>query len=401
VAEPHLALVELHYGKLGGHWSDAPAALAESAVARGLPVVIVAPGRGAPDEMPGVATLTRPGARDAWAWTLLAASRAVAALARLGRRRTPSWTVPYQWELAERCLAEAAALRIAAGWARPAPAAAVILTAGETLHGTVAVLSRVPHVRIVHDVQVWEGPILSRVERLLARGRRRVRTVCTTAAVRSALVSAYPDLTPVVRTFSLLGGDTVTPSRESARAALGLAPDEPAAALVGGWWRYKDIGVVADAVELVTRRVHLMVAGQPLDDDLLARMRAAAGDRLHVLRGPLDRREIHRVYAAADATIVARRPGIGKESALVMDAVRYGVPLLLSEHDPALTALLGGRPWVRTFPAGDGAALAAALDALADSPLARPQAVDAEVLGMTSAQETLVALLALQAELEA
>lgn len=36
-------------------------------------------------------------------------------------------------------------------------------------------------------------------------------------------------------------------------------------------------------------------------------------------------------------------PGVGKESGLVTGTVRHGVPLIVSDHDPDLTALLTGQ----------------------------------------------------------
>jgi hypothetical protein len=85
--------------------------------------------------------------------------------------------------------------------------------------------------------------------------------------------------------------------------------------------------------------------------------------------------------------VVARRPGVGKESGLVTDAVQFGVPLLLSDHDPALTALLAEQDWVRLFPAGDPGGLTAALSDLAGARLPRPSLSAASALGVPTAAE--------------
>lgn len=67
----------------------------------------------------------------------------------------------------------------------------------------------------------------------------------------------------------------------------------------------------------------------------------------------------------------------------MVDAVRLGVPLIVSDHDPHLTKALAGQDWVRLFPPGDGAALADLLRDLAWAPLPRPTAA----LNMPTAAE--------------
>ncbi|MCC3769548.1 hypothetical protein [Streptomyces sp. UNOC14_S4] len=70
-----------------------------------------------------------------------------------------------------------------------------------------------------------------------------------------------------------------------------------------------------------------------------------------------------------------------------MDTARLGVPLLVSDHDPALTARLAGQPWARLFPAGDPDALAAILDSLAAEPPERPGPGAPAAVGMATAAE--------------
>jgi hypothetical protein len=59
------------------------------------------------------------------------------------------------------------------------------------------------------------------------------------------------------------------------------------------------------------------------------------------MASPVPEEDVRRVYAAADVTLVARHPGTGKESGLVVDAARLGVPLLVSGHDPDAAASIG------------------------------------------------------------
>jgi len=385
---PPLALIEPMAGRSGGHWQTAVGRLVRAAEDGGVPTVLIALG-GVTDhlrqcvEVAGGSVIVRPAAADPRGWVLLLTGRALGFLGRLSRR-TPRWGVPYQWTVASRALTEAAALRVAARWARPSAPVAIVLTAAETLPGAVVRLSGVDHVRIVHEVEVWEGPVLSRLERPLAGERRRVRAVCTTTSVREDLLRAHPDLDATVQVFTLDLPDAriSNPEREAARAMLDLDPEAFVAAFVGGWWKSKDVHALADAMERVEGPVHLLVAGHPLSADVVERVRTSLGPRLHVVERSLSDDEVRAIYAASDVSVVSRHPRVAKESGLVMDAVRLGVPLLVSDHDPVLTALLEGRPWVRTFTAGDGSSLAAALDALVVRPIPPPGADEAHALGM-------------------
>jgi glycosyltransferase involved in cell wall biosynthesis len=156
---------------------------------------------------------------------------------------------------------------------------------------------------------------------------------------------------------------------------------------IGGWWPHKDITSISAALAQVTQPLHLVVCGTPLDEDLLARWRSLPRVRVHTMPGPVGEHVLRLVYAAVDATLVARRPGVGKESGLVMDAARLGIPLIVSDHDPALTGRLTGQPWAWLFPAGDPAALADVLDRLAAGPPARPGSQAPHMLGMLPAAE--------------
>ncbi|MEU3878116.1 hypothetical protein [Streptomyces sp. NPDC029704] len=132
--------------------------------------------------------------------------------------------------------------------------------------------------------------------------------------------------------------------RDGARTAFGIPAEAAAVCLVGGWWLYKDIATVDAALSRLTSPLHLVVTGTPLDEEVLARWHQLPQVRLHTVPGPVGEQVLRLVYAAADATLVTRRPGGGKESGLAMDAARLGVSLIVSDHDPALTRMISGHP---------------------------------------------------------
>ncbi len=93
------------------------------------------------------------------------------------------------------------------------------------------------------------------------------------------------------------------------------------------------------------------------------------------------------VYAAADAALVARHPGVGNESGLVMDAACLGVPLIVSDHYPVLTGRLRGQPWALTFPVGAPDGLADVLHTVIRQPPVQPGLEAPCLLGMRTADE--------------
>jgi glycosyltransferase involved in cell wall biosynthesis len=264
--------------------------------------------------------------------------------------------------------------------------AVVILTASEALHGAAALLGCQPHLRFVHEVVTTEDTFVRLLGRLARRGERRVIAVHPTQAVADQSAVAFPHLPAVVGGFAVDHGCRLTAAeREGSRTAFGIPAAESVVCLVGGWWPYKDIAVVDAALARLEEPLHLVVTGSPLDDAVLQRWRALPGVRVHTVPGPVSETVLRLVYAAANATVVTRRPGIGKESGLVMDAACLGVPLIVSDHDPALTARLHSQPWALTFPAGDPAALASALHAVVRQPLPLPGPDAASLLGVRTA----------------
>ncbi|MFF3517660.1 glycosyltransferase [Streptomyces sp. NPDC002573] len=80
-------------------------------------------------------------------------------------------------------------------------------------------------------------------------------------------------------------------------------------------------------------------------------------------------------------------PGPARNPASSWTPARLGVPLIVSEHDPALSARLHGQPWALTFPAGDPDALADALRTVIRQPPEYPGPQAPGLLGMRSAAE--------------
>ncbi|MGN2642450.1 hypothetical protein ACTD5D_41015 [Nocardia takedensis] len=337
---------------------------------------------------------------------LATAAAAVRALA-TGTRLVlgPTWwpnrlrRVPYQLELVRRCLVEAACLRTAGHETGP-ETAVVILTASEGLHTVAAVLGATPHLRYVHEVTTTEDLPLRLLSRVCRRRSGAVALVCPTEAVARALRARFPDLVTVVRTYALDDGHRLTDTEiNGARTVFDIPSDATVVCLVGGWWPHKDIATITAALSRIRRPLHLLVTGHPVDQPTLERWRALPRVRLCTEPGPVPEQILRLVYAAADASLVARRHGVGKESGLVLDAARLGVPLLVSDHDPDQTGQLTGLDWVRVFPARSATGLATVLDRLTDDRLPRPPASAGKALGMATGSEQAAFLVEVYREL--
>ncbi|MEV8403664.1 hypothetical protein [Streptomyces niveus] len=388
-----LVLVEPYAYRLGGHHQHALVALARAR--RGT--VVIAPN--------GIARQTAAALREAGAVLITGAAgvrarvllRAAGLLARLswaGQRlfRSSRWPVavrrsPHQITLLARCLVEAATLRTARRRC-PQTAGVVILSASEALHGAAVLLGGLGHVRFVHELVTTEDTPVRLLGRAARRGERRVTILCPTTAVRDQLTARFPQLTCGVRVFAVDDGLRLTDGeRDGGREAFSIPAAEAVVCLVGGWWPHKDITVIDRALERLSEPLHVIVTGHPLDEAVLARWTNLPNIRLHTESGPLSEPVLRLVYAAADAALVARHVGVGKESGLVMDTARYGVPLIVSDHDPHLTAQLKDQPWARIFPAGDPASLARVLADLVHRPFGLPGPGAAKVLDMWGAAE--------------
>jgi hypothetical protein len=326
---------------------------------------------------------------------LMMGSSVAAAVSAVGLRtfRSGRWPravrrLPHQVTLLARCLAEVSALRTARIRA-PNADAVVILTASEALHSLAALLGGQPHLRFVHEVNTTEDLPLRLVGRLARRAGARTIALYPTTAVAAEAADRFPRLAGQVRTYAIDDGtERINPTeRASGRTAFAIPDDELAVCLVGGWWPHKDLVSLDVALGKLRHPLHLLVAGHPLDEPTLDRWRQLPYVRLHLTRGPVGEQFLRLVYAAADAALVVRRPGIAKESGLAMDSARYGIPLLISDHDPALTAVLQDQPWARTFTAAAPTSLAEALRATTAMPLPQPGPDASRLLGMWPATE--------------
>lgn len=388
-----LVLVEPGAGSAAGHFMDAVAVLGAEADRRSIGATVVVPS-GAVDDVAdrlrGRAGVSTPRSGAPAARALEGLARATATGFRLGNRVVPRSAVPYQWLHVSRSLWEAAALR-----AGRAGGVAVVLTSNESLLGFTAVVSGRAHVRVVHDVTNHEGRVVRTLERMAVRGRDHVAVVATTPSVAADVTARFPDLDVAVQPFAVVEPDPVSPAeRVDARRHLGFG-DEPWVVLMGGWWPPKDAATVVEAIGRLDGEVGLLVAGDPLDDAVLDRLRRRPRARLHVIDRPVTAEERRRCYAAADATVVARTAGATKESGLVADAVRFAVPLVVTDHDPAVAEVLRPLPWATVVPAGDAAALAVALRDVATGPGDRPDAAAGAALGFPTAAQLLDRYLAL------
>lgn len=385
-----LVLIEPYAHRLGGHHQHALVALAGASP----DAVAVAPyGVGAE----AAAALRAAGACVAGpvgpaARVLFVAANTTAALSAAGQRVFASrrWPTslrraPHQITLLARCLIEAGCLRTARRLA-PHPGAVAVLSASEALHGAAALLGGLSHLRFVHENVTTEDLPVRLLGRLARPGEKRVLALYPTAAVRDQLAPAFPRLPGEVRTFAVDDGRRLSDAeREGARAAFDIPPGGRTVCLVGGWWPHKDIDVIDAALSRLKEPLHLVVTGHPLEETTLHRWRALPQVRLHTVPGPVSEEVLRIVYGAADAALVARRQGVGKESGLVMGTVRHGVPLIVSDHDPDLTARLTGQEWARIFPAEDPAGLAAALDRLTTDPPNPPSTGAADAVGLPTA----------------
>jgi glycosyltransferase involved in cell wall biosynthesis len=393
---PRISLIENFANGAAGHWGDNLVRLCNGATAAGYePIAVTVHG-------------LHPQVRDSLAATgAVIVDRPVGFLARASLwasrflrpahgftyRIAPRSDLPPRVRYASRGLAEIAALRTSTRVAGQDVEATVILTASQGLAATTAGLSRTPHLRFVHYKGTPEGVTLRALEKIFARSGRSIAVIATNASIASTTKQRHPDRLVIVRSFAVadpnmyIGDD----ERRPARSALGIAETEFVVAMVGGWWPYKDIETIKRALELRTRPVTLVVCGKPVRPSELEPALARCGGRVVNLAGAVTEDELRRIYAASDVALVTRTPGWPEEIGTAFDAARYGVPLIVSDHDEDLSRRLTAEPWVRLFRVGDPQDLARTIEGFAETPPPRPDHGAAERLGLTSATDTIAA----------
>ncbi|WP_262391761.1 glycosyltransferase family 1 protein [Nocardiopsis sp. CNR-923] len=376
-----------------GHWQDALVHLAAAATGEGHQAVVVTL-NGLPAHIHGILrehgafVLTRPGGSAGR--LLLSFGKTAHRVAAIARRLLPHRRSPHQITLVARCLIEAASLRTSRHLLGSVPGVVVILTASEALHGMAYLLSRTPHLRVVHEVNTTEDRPLRALGYLAPP--MQVVAVCPTRAVEGEVRERFPELRTTTHPFALATPqERITDDeRVQARRALGIPDTVPVLCLVGGWWPHKDMTTTVAALERLTQPLHVLVAGEHTDPNLLHRIAAAPQVTLRTLPGPLTSADIRQVYAASSFTAVLRHPGVGKESGLVADCARLGVPLLVSDHDPDLTRRVSA--WATVLPPRDPVALADALVQAATHPPPTPSPSAAEDLGLRTPRQMLALL---------
>jgi hypothetical protein len=388
-----LVLIEPYANRPGGHHHHALVALA-----RARPGTLVIAPHGITHEatsaLRGAEARVVTAPAGVLSAALMAASRFTASVSAAGHRafRSRRWPrpvrrLPHQLTLIARCLTEAAALRTA-GRLAPSADALVTLSASEALHGAAVLLGGLPHLRFIHEVTTTEDRPLRLLGRFARAGETKTLALYPTAAVFEESAVRFPRLPGQVRTFAVDDGERVTEAeRNGGRTAFAIPPNQRTVCLVGGWWPHKDMATVTTALDRLRRPLHVLVAGHPLDEAVLERWRQMPQVHVHTVPGAVGTKVLRLIYAAADTALVARHPGVCKESGLLMDTARYGTPLIVSDHDPDLTARLRDQPWARVFTAGDPADLADALHRTMQEPLARPGPEASRLLGMLPADQ--------------
>lgn len=402
-SRPRICLIENFADGAAGHWGDNLIRLCDGAVDAGFDPMAVAVHGLHPQvrdglEATGARIVDRPSGQTARA--ALWVSRRLRPLHGVLYRLFPKTHLPAQARYVQRCLAEVAALRTATRLGGGGEVV-VILTASQGLAATTAQLAGTSHLRFVHYEGAPEGAILRVAERIFARGGRSVVVVCTNPTIEATTRKRHPNRHTVVRPFAVADPAMyiADSERQPARQELAIADTEFVVAMIGGWWPYKDVGTVKRALERVEHPVALVVCGIPIRPAELEPAVKRCGGRIVNLQGSVTERELRRIYAASDCALVTRTPGWPEEIGTIFDAARYGVPLIVSDHDRALSERLSREPWVRLFPTGDASALAKTLDDVADEPPPRPDHGAPERLGLHPASETIVAFCGIAATL--
>ena len=382
-----LLFVEPHAHARAGHWQGALQSLVRAAVATGVKVMAVSVedvDQSLRDELGALGcrclSLNSDGSG--------AVRLSVRALVGLEAAACRSRLTRLSRDLAalRRAVLEAGLQQVA----RRAGADAVIVLSAGNAFPALAVgphRTRASQLRVVHDVDTVHTPGLRHIHAQQTRRAAQVTWVTTTPALREALARQGLDARVLPFSTRESGDYLIATERADARTRFGIPHDGWCIGLVGGWWHDKDMETVVEAIERLPSALAVIVAGEPLDVALTERLAARGGRRVVVIHRALSPEEVRAVYAASDLTVVSRHRGVVKESGVIMDAARLGVPVLFSDQDPHLNGLLARSPWARAFEAGSAASLAEVLLDVHDRPLPRPTPDDAERLGLRTPTE--------------
>ena len=216
------------------------------------------------------------------------------------------------------------------------------------------------------------------IERRQYRPGASQKILTVSSLARDELLSTYPGLSPAVVEVLPYGVDTDrfrSIDREQARAdvrhELGLAADVPIVITVGTGFRRKGIGLLLDLWRRnPPRGAALVVVGN--DQRLAAWRRAARGANGRVLfTGP--RRDVERLYAAADVFVLASiQDAFGM---VVLEALASGLPVVTSRMVGAAEVLEGPLADLVVDDPRDGPSVHAALERALD-PKARGRMAD-------------------------
>ncbi len=191
--------------------------------------------------------------------------------------------------------------------------------------------------------------------------------LCHAESVKRELQAAYSGRPVAVHALPPVR--VATADRAAARRRLGLAPDVLALLFFGLIRPYKGVEVLLEAVARLPREagVVLVLVGEPWGGSA-----AAVGERMQKpdLAGRVIARlgwvpegDVGDYFAAADAAVLPYRDATG--SAVVAQALAAGLPVVASAVGGLAETVCDGENGL-LVPAGDAAALAAALARLAD-----------------------------------